>query len=140
MLVLIDESGDCGMSSRDSPGSFVLAAAFFESSDQADACNKDIDDLRKKKGWPADFEFHFHTTSDPRRKAFLELVAEHDFCYVVSVLNKRKLTSKKWTDKTFFYREACRRLVDQVEDLIRIAHACAASPLWGKALIDDNQD
>jgi hypothetical protein len=139
MLIFIDESGDCGMElDRGASDRFTLSAVFFEIPGVAEACDQAIRELRRKKGWSDAFEFHFHAASDARRAAFLETVAAHEFLYVVSTLETGRLTGHHWGDKAFSYQEAARRLVDPLEDLMRIAHACTGAR--GKVLIDDNQD
>jgi hypothetical protein len=58
------------------PGSsrfFVVTAVLFEDHEEAEICDKRIDELRAELGLSENFEFHFNSCSDRFRTRFLEL-------------------------------------------------------------------
>jgi hypothetical protein len=135
MLIFIDESGDCGMKSKESALNFTLAAVLFKTLEGAHACEDAICQLRRRMGLSADFWFHFTHLSDKMRKDFFNAVAPFDFLYVVSTLGKRRLTDERWKGKRFFYDEACRRLAEALEAPMRSCYASGGKPTQGEAFI-----
>jgi Protein of unknown function (DUF3800) len=107
VLVFIDESGNSGMKGK--PGSsrfFVVTAVLFEDNEEADSCDKRINDLRAELGLDENFEFHFNSCSDRLRTRFLEVVAGSNFFYHSIVLNKTKLWGAGFQFKESFFKYA----------------------------------
>ncbi|MEX2300744.1 MAG: DUF3800 domain-containing protein [Bryobacterales bacterium] len=105
MLVFIDESGDSGM--RGKPGSsphFVVTGVLFEDHDEASQCESRIQELRESRRLSPRFEFHFNSCSHDLRTAFLQAVRSSGFFYHSIVLNKAKLWSEGFHDKSSFYK------------------------------------
>src|SRR5947209_4700864 len=104
MPTYVDESGDCGMSGRDSAPAFTLTAVWFETGALAQACEQVIAEVREKDlGVPASFEFKFSRINHSQRVAFLEALSACEFCYVACCIQKRRggkwLVGHKWRDK-----------------------------------------
>jgi len=73
MLVLIDESGDCGLKfGRGSSDFFTCTAVVFSSEFAANACDRAIDELRRELKKPSGFEFHFSTFQTDSVRPFWE--------------------------------------------------------------------
>jgi uncharacterized protein DUF3800 len=107
VLVFIDESGDSGMKGK--PGSsrfFVVTAVLFEDNEEAEICDRRIDELRAELGLSENFEFHFNSCSDRFRTRFLEVVVASSFFYHSIVLNKTKLWGEGFKYKDSFYKYA----------------------------------
>lgn len=108
MLIFIDESGDAGLKlDQGSSDYFVISLVVFEDHEEAIACDKRIELLKRELGWPAAEEFHFKRNSDRVRKAFLSAVAPYNFFYYVIALNKKELWGAGFGDKKSFYKYAC---------------------------------
>jgi hypothetical protein len=91
MLVLIDESGDCGLKfDKGSSPYFTCLAVVFSSSFAADACDRSIDELRRTLKKELRYEFHFTNCSDAIRTEFFRAVAPEEFTYAGFVVDKRK--------------------------------------------------
>lgn len=96
MLILIDESGDAGMKlGKGSSPFFCVIAVIFTDSLDADACDRAIDELRRKMQLPNDYEFHFSKNSESIRTRFFKHIGPERFSYHAFILNKAKLFSKK---------------------------------------------
>jgi hypothetical protein len=110
MLVFIDESGDCGMKfDRGSSSYFVITAVLFGDNFSADACDRGIDELRRKLSIRRDFEFHFTNCNDSLRHKFLEHIAFEEFRYYAFILNKQKLFADSFrNDPNEMYRVAAK--------------------------------
>ena len=92
MLVFIDESGDTGLTiEKGATKYFIIVMIVFEDNDEALACDKRIDLLRRELRLPQDYEFHFHGNSDRVREAFFQAVLPYQFFYYGIVINKKKL-------------------------------------------------
>jgi len=75
MLVFIDESGDSGLKiSEGSSRFFIVALVVFEDREEATACDRRIELLKRELG-RKDKEFHFHRNSHNIRTLFLQAVA-----------------------------------------------------------------
>src|SRR4051812_5830612 len=92
MLIFIDESGDSGLDiTKGSSRFFTVSLVVFEDNEEAEACDRRIELLKRELGWNGkaeDSEFHFKRNSDPVRKAFLKAVAPYNFFYYGFVINK----------------------------------------------------
>lgn len=131
MLVLIDESGDCGLKfGRGSSSFFTCVAIVFSGNLAADACDRSIDGLRYVlKKQPA-FEFHFSPCSDKIRRAFLRTVNAEDFKYAGFVVEKQKLFGDRFRSPKEFYEFAVGLACEHVK--LRLEDA--------KVIIDKNGD
>lgn len=110
MLVFIDESGDSGMKQKEGSSKFfTIVLVVFEDRDEANACDKRIESLKKDLGWSPRDEFHFKNNSDIVRKKFLEAVTRYNFFYYGIIINKHpaKLWGDGFKDKKSFYKYAC---------------------------------
>lgn len=104
MLVLIDESGDCGLKfDKGSSDFFTCAAVVFSSEFAADACDRSIDGLRVQLKKGPRFEFHFTNCSDAIRQRFFRAVASEEFRYAGFVVDKRKLYGPRFSDPKAVY-------------------------------------
>lgn len=119
MLVLIDESGDCGLKfDKGSSAFFACVAVVFSSSFAADACERTIDELRRTMNKGLRFEFHFTNCSDAVRKAFFRTVASEEFRYAGFVVDKRKLYGKRFNDPKEFYEFSVGLVCENVRPLL----------------------
>ncbi len=131
MLVLIDESGDCGLKfDKGSSEFFTCIAVLFRDGMAADACDRSIDGLRYQLKKPRTYEFHFSHCSDRIRRAFLETVSQEDFRYAGFVLEKRKLYGNRFTNPKELYEFAVTLACDHLK--LHLENA--------KVIIDKNGD
>lgn len=110
MLVFIDESGDSGLKiDHGSSRYFTIALVCFDDREEALACDKRIELLKRELGWKSNDEFHFKKNSDKVRRAFLQAIAPYNFFYHGIVINKdpSKLWGDGFRDKKSFYKYAC---------------------------------
>ncbi len=119
MLVLVDESGDCGLRfGRGSSDYFVVVAVVFSSEFSMGACDRAIDELRRELNKPSSFEFHFSHVSGKIRRKFLERVSHEDFRYAGFVVNKRKLYGERFKDPKQFYEFSVGIVCENVKQLL----------------------
>ena len=119
MLVLIDESGDCGLKfGAGSSELFVCVAVVFSDTFSADACGRAIDGLRLQLHKPPSFEFHFSESSNKVREAFFRTVNHEDFRYAGFVVEKRKLRGDRFQDPKQVYEFAVGLVCEQVKPLL----------------------
>jgi hypothetical protein len=119
MLVLIDESGDCGLKfGAGSSELFVCVAVVFSDTFSADACERAIDGLRLQIHKPPSFEFHFSESSNKVREAFFRTVNHENFRYAGFVVEKRKLYSERFQDPKQVYEFAVGLVCEQVKPLL----------------------
>jgi hypothetical protein len=119
MLVLIDESGDCGLKfGAGSSELFVCVAVVFSDTFSADACERAIDGLRLQLHKPPSFEFHFSESSNKVREAFFRTVNHEDFRYAGFVVEKRKLRGERFQDPKQVYEFAVGLVCEQVKPLL----------------------
>jgi hypothetical protein len=131
MLVLIDESGDCGLKfGSGSSNLFVCTAVVFSDKFSADACDRAISGLRFKLQKKVGFEFHFSRSSDKIREAFFRTVNQEDFKYAGFVVDKRKLYGERFRDPKEVYEFAVGIVCEQVRPLLENS----------KIIIDKNGD
>jgi hypothetical protein len=129
MVVLIDESGDCGLKfGKGSSDYFACVAVVFPDDFSMDACDRTIAVLRAKMKWRS--EFHFSSSSDKIRRAFLESVCQDDFKYAGFVVDKRKFYGHIFSNPTEFYEFSVGIVCDHVKPLLHNA----------KIIIDKNGD
>ncbi len=119
MLVFIDESGDAGLKlDQGSSDYFVVSLVVFEDHEEAEACDKRINLLRREIGWDARSEFHFRRNSDRVREAFLAAVQPYSFFYYGIAINKdpARLYGEGFKNKESFYKYACRLVFENAKD------------------------
>lgn len=108
MLVFVDESGDAGLKLESGSSEFLtVMLVIFESHDAALLADERICALRNELSLRKEFEFKFNKLNESRRLAFLNALAEHDFCYCGIVIDKRQLTDEGLKYKDVFYKHAC---------------------------------
>ncbi len=131
MLVLIDESGDCGLKfGKGSSDYFVVLAVVFSDEFSMSACDRSIDELRRELKKPSNFEFHFSHVSEKIRRMFLERVSHCEFRYAGFVVDKRRLYGDRFRDPKQFYEFAVSIVCENVKQLLTEA----------KIIIDENGD
>ena len=131
MLVLIDESGDCGLKfGKGSSDYFTCVAVVFSDAFSMNACDRTIDGLKMEMKKRSYFEFHFSSSSDRTRRAFLQTVSHEDFTYAGFVVDKRKLYSRKFRNPKEFYEFSVGIVCEHVKPLLNNA----------KIIIDRNGD
>lgn len=131
MLVLIDESGDCGLKfGAGSSEYFTCVAVVFTDKFSMDACDRTIGGLKRELKKPLGFEFHFTSSSDKVRRVFLDRVSHDEFRYAGFVMNKRKLYGARFGDPKEFYETAVGYVCQHVRPLLNNA----------KIIIDKNGD
>src|SRR3989338_7382288 len=122
MLVFIDESVDTGLTiEKGATKYFIIVMVAFEDNDEASACNKRIDLLRRELRLSPDYEFHFHRNSDRAREAFLRAVLPYQFFYYGIVINKEKLFGEGFKNKESFYKYATSLLFENAKE--KLEHA-----------------
>src|SRR3989338_167344 len=122
MLVFIDESVDTGLTiEKGATKYFIIVMVAFEDNDEASACNKRIDLLRRELRLSPDYEFHFHRNSDRAREAFLRAVLPYQFFYYGIVINKEKLFGEGFKNKESFYKYAASLLFENAKDKLERA-------------------
>jgi len=122
MLVFIDESGDPGLKiERGSSRYFTVGLVAFEDNDEALACDKRIDLLRRELRLLQDYEFHFHSNSNRVREAFFRAVLPYQFFYYGIVINKKNLFGKGFKNKESFYKYATGLLFENAKEKLERA-------------------
>jgi hypothetical protein len=124
MLVFIDESGDSGLKiDKGSSKLFTVSLVVFEDNDEAEACDKRIELLKRELGWEPQGEFHFKRNSDKVRETFLKAVSPYNFFYYGVVINKdpKKLWGEGFKNKESFYKYACGLVFENAKDKLNKA-------------------
>ena len=108
MLIFIDESGDAGLNlDKGSSKYFVIILVIFEDNEEAIACDKRVNLLKRELGLPENYEFKFHRTRKDQRIKFLEAVLPYQFFYFGIVINKSKIYGRGFKIKESFYKYTC---------------------------------
>lgn len=105
-----------------------MVAAIFSNEFNANACDRSIEELRRKLKKPASYEFHFSHCPNWVRVEFLRCVAAEQFNYHAFVIEKKRLRSPKFKNSKYFYEFAVKILCDNAGDLMDN----------GKVVIDKN--
>jgi len=122
MLVFIDESGDTGLKiEKGATRYFVIVMIVFEDNEEALACDRRIDLLRRELSVPPDFEFHFHKNSNRIREEFFRAVFPYQFFYYGIVINKQKLFGEGFRVKESFYKYAAGLLFQNAKEKLERA-------------------
>ncbi len=99
MLVFMDESGDSGFKfDRGSSPYFTICAVIFPDGFSADACDRNIDELRLRLKLARGHEFHFKGCRDSIKRRFLSHVSSDQFRYHAFVIDKQRLLSTRLRD------------------------------------------
>ena len=131
VLVLIDESGDCGLKfDEGSSDLLVCAAVVFADAVSAEACDEAISGLKCKLQRSPGFEFHVSRCSDRVRELFLRTVSCQTFQYVGLAVDKRRLYGARFTDPKEVYRFSVGIVCEQIRPLLNNS----------KIVIDKNGD
>jgi U3 small nucleolar ribonucleoprotein component len=131
VLVLIDESGDCGLKfGKGSSDYFTCVAVVFSDEFSMSACDRTIDGLKMEIKKLSSFEFHFASTSDKIRRLFLERVSHDSFRYAGFVVDKRRLYGNRFRNPKEFYEASVGYVCEHVKPLLHNA----------KIIIDKNGD
>jgi len=133
VLVFIDESGDSGFKfDHGSSKFFIITAVIFDGNFAADACDRAIEGLRRKLGFPAQREFHFSECPDRIREEFLRCVSTEEFLYHAFVIDKQRLYrgAPTFQDGKSLYQFAVSIICENARSLLRDA----------KIVIDKNGD
>jgi len=122
MLVFIDESGDTGLTiEKGATKYFVIVMIAFEDNDEALACDKRIDLLRRELRLQERYEFHFHHNSNRVRETFFRAVLPYQFFYYGIVINKEKLFGEGFKNKESFYKYATSLLFENAKEKLERA-------------------
>ena len=122
MLVFIDESGDTGLTiEKGATRYFVIVMVAFEDNDEALACDKRIELLRRELRLSPGYEFHFHRNSNRIREAFLRGALPYQFFYYGIVINKEKLFGEGFKNKESFYKYATSLLFENGKEKLERA-------------------
>lgn len=117
MLVFIDESGDTGLKmEQGSTKYFGIFMVVFEENDEALACDKRIDLLRKELKLPPNYEFHFHKNTHKTKEAFLKAIMKYQFFYYGIIIDKEKSFGEGFQNKESFYKYAASLLFENAKD------------------------
>ncbi len=124
MLVFIDESGDTGRKvGQGSSEYFVIALVTFEENEEAIACDKRIELLKRELGKKAGTEFKFSKMSKEHRLAFIQAVKPYSFFYFGIIINKNpeKLYGDGFAIKESFYKYTCSLVFENAKPYLRDA-------------------
>jgi len=105
-LIFVDDSGCTGFKfGRGSTDYFGIAAIFFDDDLDAEETALKIKRLRRSLGWHDLHEFKFRKTSKTVKKQFLETVKSLNFRVVITIIDKRDITDKKYINNPgeFYY-------------------------------------
>jgi Protein of unknown function (DUF3800) len=121
VLVLIDESGDCGLKfGKGSSDYFTCVAVVFSDEFSMSACDRTIDGLKMEINKPSSFEFHFAPTSDKIRRLFLKTSHSNNLLQLADMTCGAVMRSYNSSDSSF------RDLVKKREKFVQ---------LWPKASV-----
>lgn len=143
MPTFIDESGCCGFEPGSKPY-FRLAAVWFETGDDADACRAAIEQFRQDRRLPERYEFKYSGIPDDIKAAFFEAIRGHNFAFVVTHFDK--LVRPGCVDKIRLYEACTAPLVAHLSAQYQIAEEFKAERLGRpvrlaeKVIPDDNHD
>lgn len=112
MFVLLDESGDHGVSKGSFPDPWFCIAAVLVSRDNGPAVDEAFDGLRAAHG---EREFHFTDDSDAVRRSVLAAISALDFHYYGIGCNKSLLKQPTWKKPRVLYREVTERLLMKID-------------------------
>lgn len=116
MLVFVDESGDQGMrEKRGSSPLFIITAVIFFENEDAVACDKRIDELRRDCFGSVQTEFKFNKCCYDYRRMFFNGIANQEFLYLAFVLNKCKLFGPGFQQKDSFYKYTSKLLFENAK-------------------------
>src|SRR5437879_5287998 len=119
MLVLIDESGDCGLKfGKGSSDFFTCVAVVFSDEFSMNACDRTIDELKRKIKKSPHCEFHFSSSPDKIRRMFLDRVSHDEFRYAGVVIDKKRLYGELFRSPKEFYKFAVRIVCEHVKPLL----------------------
>jgi hypothetical protein len=122
VLVLIDESGDCGMKAKKGTSSFfIVTAVIFEENEEAEGCDARIGRLRGELKLHERFEFKFNKCNHVLRKRFLEATSPYGYFYSAMIINKAKLYGPGFQYKEPFYKYATSLVFENCKPLLREA-------------------
>lgn len=122
MLVFIDESGDTGLKlEKGSSRYFVISLILFEEHEEAIACDKRIELLKRElrlKG-----EFKFSKLNIDKRTAFFNAMLPYSFFYFGIIINKdlQKLSGSGFRVKESFYKYTCSLIFENAKPHLKDA-------------------
>jgi hypothetical protein len=106
---------------RQKPGSselFVISAVIFVETEDAAACDRRIDELRRNCFGDRPREFKFNKCCYDHRLTFLKGIAGQEFLYLSFVLNKSKLFGPGFQQKETFYKYTSKLLFDNAKSFL----------------------
>ena len=122
MLIFLDESGDTGFKfDLESSKYFSIGIIIFNDTEEAEACDARIEQLKKELGKPANFEFHYAKNSNNIREKFFKAVSPYAFFYYGIVINKTALYGEGFKKKESFYKYVCSLVLENAKDKIENA-------------------
>lgn len=143
MPTFVDESGDPGWD-ENSKAYFTLAALWFQTPEEAFACQEVIAKVRESLGVSPTFEFKFARIRHEQKVAFLTAVAECPFEYVTCTLIKRRggkwLEGRQWRKREYLYERVIEPVVSSLKTNFEYAQLCKESPLNERVTFDKQTD
>jgi len=124
MLVFVDESGDTGLKlDKGSSRYFVISLVLFEEHDEAIACSKCIELLKKELGIPVYSEFKFSKLKMEQRKTFLKKMLPYSFFYFGIIIDKKsnRLYQDTLRIKESFYKYTCSLVFENAKPYLKDA-------------------
>lgn len=119
MIFVIDESGDPGFKfSTGSSEYFVCLAVALGNAADAEACDHAITDLRRELRLAPGYEFHFAECSNRVRCSFFRTVAQQNFNFYASVLDKRKISGERLQTRSGFYEYSVELLCEIIHPVL----------------------
>ena len=95
---------------------FCMTAVIFEDEFSANACDRPMEELRRKLRLPTRHEFHFSESSKRVRTAFFDAIPGERFSYHSFVVDKSKRAPSAFRDPKKFCEFAVRIVCDNARD------------------------
>ncbi len=146
MPTFIDEFGSFGWNDHAAPHQthFTLTAEWFETAEQAVACEQVITGVRAALGMSPDDEFHFTDANNNQRNKFIQAVSACQFQYVTCTLKKWRdgkwLEGRNWRKRQYFFERIIEPVVASLEEYLRIAEARKGRALCERVTHDPHTD
>jgi hypothetical protein len=122
MLIFLDESGDTGFKfDLESSKYFSIGIVIFNDTEEAEACDIRIEQLKKELEKPSNFEFHYTKNSNAIKEKFFKAISPYAFFYYGIVINKPALYGEGFKNKESFYKYICSLVLENAKDKIENA-------------------
>lgn len=119
-IVFIDESGDTGLKlEKGSTRYFVITMVLFEENEEAVACDKRIELLKRELR--VKDEFKFSQLSIEKRIAFFEAMLSYSFFYFAVVIDKDAHKQSGFKLRENFYKYSCSLVFENAKPYLKNA-------------------